>query len=319
MLVLTNALDELTAEQTTASLIAECATRTPTWVADPRGLRHLSQAIHVAALPVAGGDAASVVSRLGDRPEVLDVTQFDAVWVRLNPGRMSATGMVGVLETLVQLEEAGVRVRNGGLGLLRATSKLYLCTLPSDVVAPTWASRDPAYLQEAIAALDGPAVVKPAIGTRGSGVHRVTAEQSGLPDLLTDLCRAGPVLVQAYVPEAPDGDMRIQLVDGRLLEVHDQVAAVRRRPSRGEWRSNVALGGTPERGVVTEAHRALVGHVGPILASHGLWHVGLDVVGTRIVEVNVFSPGGLPDASRFTGVPFERHVVDAFLADGTTG
>jgi len=314
VLFLLNALDEAKPDQTTAGLIAAMSRRVATSVADVRGIRHAKKGLTLAAHDLSALEAPHVPDALRAPPRVRPARDFDAVWVRLNPGRMNATGMVGVLETLAQLEDLGVRVRNTAMGLLRAASKLYLTSLPTETVATTWASRDPEHLRACIAQLDGLAVVKPAIGTRGGEVHRVTSETEGLDALLVRLAAAGPVLVQEYLPEAPAGDLRVHLIGGRLLTVDGRPAIVRRRPAAGEWRSNVALGGQALPGELTDAQRLTLGLVGPVLVRHGLWHVGLDVVGSRVVECNVFSPGGLPEAGQFEGVDFVEEVVRRFVS-----
>ena len=53
--------------------------------------------------------------------------------------------------------------------------------------------------------------------------------------------------------------------------------------------------------------------MGPLLARHGLFMVGLDLIGDVVCELNVFSPGGLPDLERFTGKPFTRVLIDRVL------
>ena len=51
--------------------------------------------------------------------------------------------------------------------------------------------------------------------------------------------------------------------------------------------------------------------VGPRLVEDGMFLVGLDVAGGRLLEINVFSPGGLGSAERMTGVDFAPVVLDA--------
>lgn len=313
VLFLINALDQLTAAQTTAALIAEAARRARTWVAEPRGLVHTPGGVVIDAVRVHTTEAQQVPRALRAERVVQPAATFDGAWIRLNPGRAQPDQLAGVLETLLQLEDAGVPCRNAPGGLLRSASKLYLCGLPADVVPPTWCARDLPTLRSCIEDAGNPAVVKPALGTRGEGVHRITPDTPELDALLEGLLRQGPVLVQAYLPEAPQGDVRIHLVEGRLLTCDGAAAMVRRIPASGEWRSNVALGGTPEPAVPTPQLQHLIERVGPVLAAHGLWHVGLDVVGDRVVECNVFSPGGLTDARRFTGQPFEAELVERFL------
>ena len=146
-------------------------------------------------------------------------------------------------------------------------------------------------------------------------MQRVSPDHPDRARILQRAVANGPALLQDYIPAAPEGDVRIHVVGGALLERDGQACAVRRVPAQGEWRSNVALGGRPTPATLTPAQRALVTQVSPILREQGLWHVGLDVVGDQIVECNVFSPGGLQDAGAFAGVDFVAEVVERFLTD----
>ena len=62
---------------------------------------------------------------------------------------------------------------------------------------------------------------------------------------------------------------------------------------------------------MTETLAMIAEAVGPRLQEDGIHLAGLDIIGEKVVEVNTFSPGGLPDASRFYGVDFIAPVLDA--------
>ena len=49
--------------------------------------------------------------------------------------------------------------------------------------------------------------------------------------------------------------------------------------------------------------------VGPKLALHGLSFVGLDLIGEKLIEVNVTSPTGIQELARFLGRPVEQDVI----------
>ena len=51
--------------------------------------------------------------------------------------------------------------------------------------------------------------------------------------------------------------------------------------------------------------------VRPKLVQDGMFLVGLDIVGDKLMEINVFSPGGLGSAQKFTKVNFTKYVIDA--------
>ena len=51
--------------------------------------------------------------------------------------------------------------------------------------------------------------------------------------------------------------------------------------------------------------------VRPKLVQDGMFFVGLDIVGTKILEINVFTPGGLGTASKLEGLNFTKVVLNA--------
>ena len=83
------------------------------------------------------------------------------------------------------------------------------------------------------------------------------------------------------------------VMNGRPLQVDGTSAAFRRRPGERDVRSNMSAGGSAEEVKVTDGMLQLVDAVRPKLIADGLFLVGLDIVGDKLMEVNVFSPCGL--------------------------
>ena len=310
VLFVINGIASLRAAQTTAELMAAVhALGHRAWVASMDDLGLAPSGVGVVAKPWSGSLTAMRHAPLVEHP----VSWFDGVWIRTNPGRAEQPRM-GWLELLSQVADAGTVVRNDPHGLAGAASELHLGSLPPGTTPRTWSSASAERLEGFLDELDGAAVLQPVLGTRGNGVIRI---DPGTPDrraILEEAVQTGPVLLQDYLPEAPEGDVRIHLIGGEILEVNGRFCAVRRVPGVGEWRSNVALGGTPTRATLTPAQLEVARRVGAVVREQGLWHVGLDVVGDKVVECNVFSPGGLRDAGVFEGVDFITEAAQRFLS-----
>ena len=58
--------------------------------------------------------------------------------------------------------------------------------------------------------------------------------------------------------------------------------------------------------------KAAIADIAPMLRREGLRHVGVDFVGNRILELNVFSPGGLFPCQRLYDRDFATAAIDAF-------
>jgi glutathione synthase len=115
-----------------------------------------------------------------------------------------------------------------------------------------------------------------------------------LHELFTGISRE-PLIAQKYVPAVTKGDKRIILVDG------EPVGAINRVPAEGETRSNMHVGGRPEKVGLTERDREICAAIGPLLREKGQVFVGIDVIGDWLTEINVTSPTGIQELERFDG------------------
>lgn len=239
----------------------------------------------------------------------------DLCVVRTNPGRDEArrSQHLAALRMLERLDDRGVPIVNSPRGLVRALTKLSLLELPPELAPITLVTRDLETIERFVEE-HRRAVIKPLEGTRGRDVFVLDAAQasSNSRQIIDVVVRQGYAVVQEFVAGAEKGDVRVTVVDGAILELGGQPAAVARVPSRGDFRSNLHAGGSAAPASVTDDMRDAVVRIAPILAQEGLVHVGVDFVGNRILELNVFSPGGLHPCERLYARDFSDAVVESF-------
>ncbi|AKT50751.1 glutathione synthetase [Arsenicicoccus sp. oral taxon 190] len=250
-----------------------------------------------------------------DDEEILPLGDLDVVMLRSdpaedaneNPWANNAGVAFGQL-----MANAGVLVVNDPTTLASALSKAYVQHFPEAVRPHTLISRDQERISGFVDELGGRAVLKPLQGSGGSGVFLVDRKESpNLKQIIEAIARDGYVVAQEYLPDATDGDVRMFVMNGRLLEVDGKPAAFRRRASGDDIRSNMSAGGKAVKAQVTDEMLALVDAVRPKLVSDGMFLVGLDVVGDKLMEVNVFSPGGLGSCEALHGVDFVPAIIGA--------
>lgn len=266
---------------------------------------------------VSESDPVAVAHQLsndGASCEALD--EQDLCVVRTNPARDDShrTAHVAALRLLVGLEERGVRVINDPRGLTRALTKLSLLEIPAAFRPRTLVTRDAAAIERFLEQESARIVIKPLEGTRGRDVFMLepSRSQSNTRQIIDVVLRQGYAMVQEFVPGAEHGDVRVVVVDGEILALGDREAAVARVPSTNDFRSNLHAGGVAEAAEVTALMRNAVAHIAPYLDREGLVHVGVDFVGGRILELNVFSPGGLRPSETLYGQDFSDAVIQAF-------
>ncbi len=205
----------------------------------------------------------------------------------------------------------GVIVVNDPNGLAKANTKMYFQLFPEEVRPRTLITRDRDEIK-AFAKEEGRCVLKPMQGSGGASVFLV--EKSDIPNLnqmIDAVSRDGFVICQEYLEAAKDGDMRLFVMNGRPLQVKGKYAAFRRTRGGDDMRSNIHAGGKLAAAEITEKDLKIAEIVRPKLVQDGMFLVGLDIVGDKLMEINVFSPGGLGSAQKFTKVNFNKYVIGA--------
>ncbi len=157
----------------------------------------------------------------------------------------------------------------------------------------------------------GAVVVKPIHGNGGKAIFRVPAEGDNLSALFEVFNQTWPEphMVQPFLPEVAQGDKRIVLVDGEVT------GAINRKPGEGEFRSNLAVGGSAEATMLSPREEEICAAMGPRLKELGLIFVGIDVIGGQwLTEINVTSPTGIVAIDRFNGTDTPGRIWDAIEA-----
>jgi glutathione synthase len=237
-------------------------------------------------------------------PVSLDLgEEADVVLMRQDPpfdlGYITATHLLERISdrTLVVNDPASVR---------NAPEKVFVLDY-ARFMPPTLVTRS---LDEARAFLKehGAIVVKPLHGNGGKAIFRVGPEGENLSALIEVFNQTWrePHMVQAFLPGVAQGDKRIVLVDGEVA------GAINRLPGEGEFRSNLAVGGSAEKTELTAREREICDALGPELKRRGLIFVGIDVIaGQWLTEINVTSPTGIVAIERFDGTDVAGLIWDA--------
>ncbi|MDE4134081.1 glutathione synthase [Phaeobacter sp. QD34_3] len=241
---------------------------------------------------------------LGEEREV-DLADFDVVWLRQDPPfdmhYITSTHLLDRLKGQALVVNDPFWVRN-------YPEKLLVLDFP-ELTPPTAIARDLDTIK-AFKAKHGDVILKPLYGNGGAGVFRLDANDrnlTSLHELFTGFSRE-PLIVQKFLPDVSNGDKRVILVDG------EAVGAINRVPAAGETRSNMHVGGRPEKIGLTERDLEICATIGPLLKEKGQIFVGIDVIGDYLTEINVTSPTGIQELERFDGVNIAEKVWQAIEA-----
>ncbi|HSO00786.1 MAG TPA: glutathione synthase [Candidatus Nanopelagicales bacterium] len=264
-------------------------------------------------MSIEGGEAHALVHRMVilDTPPYIAfehergrhrqrLADVDAVFIRKDPP-FDRTYLYATL--LLERARGCPLIVNDPRGLRDANEKLYALNFP-EWTPRTVVSADPNEIH-AFARELGDAVIKPLDGAGGAGVLRLNPADKNARAIVDMLTGEGRrlAMVQEYLPAVVEGDKRVILLDGEPL------GAILRVPRGDDLRSNIHVGGSVVPAELTPREQEMVRAIAPRLRADGLWFVGLDVIGERLTEVNVTSPTGIQELSRFSQVDQAAKVI----------
>ena len=197
-------------------------------------------------------------------------------------------------------------------GIRKANNKLYTTTFndPHNSYLPiTHVSKNKEYIRQMIDEMPGDKVIlKPLNASGGHGVivleKNAQTSINSILDFYIHSTDKSYVIVQEYIEGAEQGDVRVLMLNGKFI------GAYNRKPPEGDVRANIQIGGTAHKYKMTDSQMAICRKIGPKLAADGLYFVGVDMIGDKILEVNVLNPGGITNINALNKVKLHKQVVD---------
>lgn len=232
-----------------------------------------------------------------------DLATFDVVFLRYHPLREGPGPTSPVIDFGWRLRLSGVLVVNDPVGAQRAAGRMYLSGLPAEIRPRSLITREPAKVKAFLRTLDAPAVVKP-LAEKNDGVdstfYVARGQVKNLNQIITAVRKTGYLVVEEYLREAAQGEKRLLLMAGEPIREGKHVAIYRRLPSEegppqhGDTQGRKRGGeSTHKRCELSACDQRIVDLLRAKLVSDGLYFVGVDIVGSKVLELNVFTPGGI--------------------------
>ena len=234
----------------------------------------------------------------------LSLDELDIVLMRRDPpfdmDYIYATYMLELAE------KAGTLVINRPQSLRDANEKFFINNFPQCCVPMLISSRSD--LIREFVVQHGHCVVKPLDGMGGESVFQVSDSDLNLNVILETITRhdARPVMAQKYIDEISSGDKLILVVNGEPVPY-----ALARFAGEGDFRGNLAKGGSSKGVALSERDKWICSQVGPELKRRGILFAGLDVIGDWLSEVNVTSPTCIRELDEEFGLNIAAQLFDA--------
>ena len=235
------------------------------------------------------------------------VSDYDVILMRKDPP--FDMRFIYATYMLDHAKAAGVLVVNDPQAIRDCNEKLF-ATWFSDYMSPTIVTSKQEHIRQFITEQQD-VIVKPLDGMGGTGIFRLTADSPNIGvtlEMLTEL-ETLPIMAQRYLPEIKEGDKRVLIVDGVVVDY-----CLARIPTKGETRGNLAAGGRGVAMPLTDVERQVAEAVAPIVKQKGLMFVGLDLIGGRITEINVTSPTCVREIDDQCGTDIATDFIQAIEA-----
>ncbi|HEX5035931.1 MAG TPA: glutathione synthase [bacterium] len=272
------------------------------YLTDPGGLSVEEGSVFVVCQKISVLEGAPYFD--AGRPERKPASDFRLILMRKDPpvdaAYLQAT-------RLLAMAPKGTWVCNHPDALARWNEKLVILQFPR-WIPPTIVSAEEPVLKEFARKLGGKIVLKVLTGFGGRGTHLAETDSPFWPQTVTTLTKDGrePLMAQAFLPEIARGDKRIFLFDGKPL------GALLRIPAADGFLANPDLGASIRPSALSAKEKRLCADLAPFLRKNGIFFAGIDVIGEKLTEINITSPGMLWEWNEVDGTAHEKAIVDLF-------
>ncbi len=194
---------------------------------------------------------------------------------------------------------------NSPRGIRKANEKLYALNFP--LFTPrSFVSKKPEVLKKFLFEIGGQMIVKPLNNCSGKEVLYLQGDDINLNSLLEMATHEGKrfVMAQEYLPQVKEGDKRILVLEGKPL------GAMARVPPPDDYRANIHRGAKFVYVKIDSHDEKICQYLSARLLKDGIYFAGIDIIGGKIVEINVTSPAGIPEMNRLNKTNLERIVID---------
>ncbi len=231
----------------------------------------------------------------------VDMSMMDVVLVRTDPP-FDRTYFYTTL--LLDLLPASTRVINRPSGLRNWNEKLAALYYP-DLTPDTLITRSESDIMKFAQKYER-VTLKPIDGHGGQGIHFITADSADARARISEVTHDAShwIIAQQYLPEAKAGDKRVLLLDG------EPMGAILRVHGAGAELNNLDQGGSANEIDLDDDDLRICAAIKEGLVREGIVFSGIDVIGGKLIEINVTSPTGLQEMSRFAGIPFHHRIIE---------
>ena len=213
----------------------------------------------------------------------INLCEFDVILMRKDPPFNMQ--YIYTSYTLELAEKKGTLIVNRTSALRNMNEKFSISNFPQ-CCAPTLITSDRNKIDEFIQE-HSDIVVKPLDAMGGESIFKLSQKEPNKRSIIDHLTNNGEtsIMAQRFIPQIEKGDKRILIVNGEPIPY-----ALARIPASGEFRANLAVGGTGQGVPLSDQDRQICTEIKTSLMENGILFAGIDVIGPYLTEINITSP-----------------------------
>ena len=236
--------------------------------------------------------------------ETIFLNEFDCVVFRPDP----PVNMDYIFATYIldYVDQSSTTVINKPSGIRKANEKLYINNFKK-YIPDNLTTSDSVLIKEFLDE-HNEIILKPLNKCFGKGVFYIKKGDKNLNSILETSTDGGKrvIMVQKYLSEIKNGDKRLIMIGGELYN-----ECVVKLSGEEDFKFNNHSDQYFKKGLITDKERELCQAISGKLVEDGLYFVGLDVVDSTIIEINVTSPCFfIKEINEMFNVNLEKRIVD---------
>lgn len=150
-------------------------------------------------------------------------------------------------------------------------------------------------------------IIKPLNGMGGHSIFRIKKKDKNFSVIVETMTKKETkyCIVQKYVKEILNGDKRIIIINGIPIKW-----CVYRIPKKGENRGNIASGGKVKLKKINKKDLKISKRIGKFLIKKGIIIAGIDIIGNKLIEINITSPTCIREIENFYKVSISEMLLN---------
>ena len=216
--------------------------------------------------------------------KIINLSQLDCIFFRKDPP--VDHHYLTLVQIIKELEFQNTLVLNSPDSLLKFNEKLLGYQLSNPKIPTIIGDNQKKVLDFLVKHKE--VVLKPTNLMAGSGIIKLKYNKHAHTLVNQYIKKYKIIIAQKYLKEIKNGDNRIIIYNG-IIEKN----VLTRFPAKGDFRANLACGGSYEITRLNTKYLPLLNEVASFLKYYGIFFAGVDMIGKYITEINITSPTGV--------------------------